>query len=332
MTLPNNSGVALLMVLIIVTVMTALTVQLSVTVNRQLEAAVSYSDKVQLNTIVRSTLNIVRAALQLDGIENSYDSHFDDWATLEPGILSGLTGGEELKVTVSDLSGLIQVNGLISQEKDPQERKKIEQYHQMLWKRFLMSGGFNIETEEEASKIVAALSDWIDEDDDEREDGAESSYYQSLENPYQCRNNYFTYPEELLLVRGITAEMLYGTPENPGIIKYVTVYNNDGKVNLNTAPAKVIQSMADGIDAEASQALIDFRTDETNQEILAQPGWYKQANFPGDITLDDASLTSTSQYFKLVMSGSHNGFVLEATGVLHRDLENVQTLLYWKVE
>lgn len=126
-------------------------------------------------------------------------------------------------------------------------------------------------TEEIADSII----DWRDADSNAGPGGAEDSYYQGLDPPYSCKNQPFETLEELLLVRGVTAEVLYGEDTNfngrldpnendgeqtsprdngdgrldPGLFAFVTVWSsdsnrtNDGKprVNLNTANDQQLQ-------------------------------------------------------------------------------------------
>ena len=65
-------------------------------------------------------------------------------------------------------------------------------------------------TEHEADAIM----DWIDEDDDPREYGAEYDYYQGLSSPYKPTNGPFNTVEELLLVRGVSPQLLFGADVN----------------------------------------------------------------------------------------------------------------------
>jgi len=58
--------------------------------------------------------------------------------------------------------------------------------------------------------IAAAIVDWRDLDESERPNGAESEYYRSLPVPYASKNAPFQRIEELLSVRGMTREILYG--------------------------------------------------------------------------------------------------------------------------
>ncbi len=58
--------------------------------------------------------------------------------------------------------------------------------------------------------IADAILDWIDNDDQPREAGAESEYYASRRLPYEPRNGVPVSLEELLLVRGVSRNRLFG--------------------------------------------------------------------------------------------------------------------------
>jgi len=117
--------------------------------------------------------------------------------------------------------------------------------------------------------IVDAIIDWRDADSTPGASGAETSYYNTLKPPYNCKNAPFETLEELLYVKGMTPALLYGEdfnlngvldanendgddtwpPDNrdgkldPGLWQLCTVWSSDknvdadGKkrVNLNTA-------------------------------------------------------------------------------------------------
>jgi type II secretory pathway component PulK len=62
--------------------------------------------------------------------------------------------------------------------------------------------------------VADAILDWIDTDELPRDYGVESDYYGSLDPPYACKNGPLDTVEELLLVRGVSAEMLFGRDIN----------------------------------------------------------------------------------------------------------------------
>ena len=82
-----------------------------------------------------------------------------------------------------------------------------------------------------ADVIVDALADWLDEDDNiDGNYGAESVDYQSLLFPHGAANTWLTHVSELRLIRGVTAQ-IYNQ-----IKSYVCVIPRDAtlKINLNT--------------------------------------------------------------------------------------------------
>jgi hypothetical protein len=65
-------------------------------------------------------------------------------------------------------------------------------------------------TEEAADSIL----DWLDADDEPRPYGAEFDYYQQLQPAYSPANGPIQSIEQLLLVKGVTPQLLYGYDEN----------------------------------------------------------------------------------------------------------------------
>ena len=67
-------------------------------------------------------------------------------------------------------------------------------------------------------EIADAILDWMDEDDEPRESGAEFDFYSQMNPPYEPRNGPLMTVEELLLVRGVTANLLFGSDQNRNTI------------------------------------------------------------------------------------------------------------------
>lgn len=98
--------------------------------------------------------------------------------------------------------------------------------------------------------IADSILDWIDKDENKHLNGAESEYYKSLVPPYFAKNADLYSVDELIKVRGMTEELLYGTPpdkvisdDSPryiGLDKFFTVLNVS-TVNPNTAPLHILQ-------------------------------------------------------------------------------------------
>lgn len=71
-----------------------------------------------------------------------------------------------------------------------------------------------------SEEIADAILDWLDTDDQPRTQGAESEFYAGLNPAYSSRNGTPESIEELLLIKGVTRELLYGLDQNQnGIIE-----------------------------------------------------------------------------------------------------------------
>lgn len=125
---------------------------------------------------------------------------------------------------------------------------------------------------EDVDTIVDSIMDWKDADDLHRLHGAESDYYMSLQNPYKPKNADLETLEELLLVRGMTPEILYGDEGTTGIIDFLTVNSKAGKINLNAAPKEVLLAIP-GMSPEIADAIItgrEVKEIQDSQGILGQ--------------------------------------------------------------
>jgi type II secretory pathway component PulK len=103
--------------------------------------------------------------------------------------------------------------------------------------------------------VADAIVDWIDPDDEPRANGAENSYYMGLSPGYRCKNGPLDTVEELLYVRGVTPDLLFGTdrnrngapdpgegedgsgiPGDRGWSAYLTVYSREQNVDSTGSP------------------------------------------------------------------------------------------------
>ncbi|MBP5542517.1 MAG: general secretion pathway protein GspK [Kiritimatiellae bacterium] len=97
--------------------------------------------------------------------------------------------------------------------------------------------------------LIDSFFDWTDEDDTERENGAETEdYYETLPKPYAAANAPLDSVRELRLIKGFDEAILTGGIYDPdrtgqsnlvisnGVQRLLTVYG-EGKVNINALPA-----------------------------------------------------------------------------------------------
>ncbi|MCK4377861.1 MAG: general secretion pathway protein GspK [Deltaproteobacteria bacterium] len=71
--------------------------------------------------------------------------------------------------------------------------------------------GLGEDHQEEADQVTDALLDWRDPDDLVRSDGAEKDFYQQQSLAYEPADGPFKALTEMLLVRGVTPELFWGT-------------------------------------------------------------------------------------------------------------------------
>ncbi len=332
----DQQGMALLVTIMTVSLLVAVTMQFHRTTWQQYLVANNYRVGTQLTVVADSGVNIALALLQNDGVENQVDSLLDSWATLDKDKFDDLFPAGSLQLKVVDLSGRLQVNSLVQKKGENAAEAGAQNSEEAILQLFLdllLSGNFAIEDETEARSIVDAIVDWIDEDDKESDLGAESSYYESLDIPYSCRNGPIQYIEELLLIKGMTPNLLFGVGKQEGLADYLTVDGTDGKVNINTAPLLVLKSFDPLISDDLLEKLDEYRRDKENAENLVNLTWYKDVDgWPGDIVLNEQLLTTRSTYFQILATGEFGDQTRSVVAVAERSSENKVNLLRKKME
>jgi type II secretory pathway component PulK len=154
---------------------------------------------------------------------------------------------------------------------------------------------------------VDSLLDWLDEDDDPRAFGAENSYYQGLNNGYECKNGQIESLEELLQIQGFTAETLYGEDANRnglldtneddgsqslpdddedgtlnlGMLGYCTILSKESnlradgsdKINLNQGlMTELFDAIADEYDEETAKFVVAYRIYGSEDAVADEDG------------------------------------------------------------
>lgn len=204
---------------------------------------------------------------------------------------------------------------------DESGKVDINKTPELILKNILLNRGLK---EEDADTIVDSIQDWRDPDDLHRLHGAESDYYMSLKNPYKARNADFETMEELLLVKGVTGELLHGNGSSRGLIDILTVNAKAGKINLNAAPREVLLAIP-GMTAELADALIANRSAQPSlsvQEILG--GTYAAISKYADALETQVFTVESAGY----QGKSRAGYGIRATIML--EANNKIKYLYYK--
>jgi general secretion pathway protein K len=318
---------ALILTILIVSLIVTVTLEFNRTMRAHVLSSAHVGQGLKALCAAKSGISCALALLKED--DATADTLLDDWAS--PEILGAISAGSRtlfagghFELEIQDLAGKIQVNSL--------ENENLR----IAFKRFLELPEFGLDIEE-SKGIVDSIMDWIDKEDDLlRLDGAEDDYYMSLERPYHCKNGPLDSSEELLLVKGITSELFYGTEENPGIAPYITVFGN-GRININTAdpkfpesPPLVLRSLHEEMFLSEGMAedMASYRA-EVPEEELSSTGWYSQV-LPEDIKLPGDIIATNSSHFQITSVGHFGNVKRRVVAVVERSAVSFK-ILSWKI-
>jgi hypothetical protein len=242
-----RAGYVIFAVLIVIVVLSLVAYRFTESMTSEYRAGVRTTDDAQARMAAVSGLHYAAAILsdrntlygELDGNPFDNETIFRDFevpgvGTVKKGRFSIICvapagdGSYEQRFGVIDEASKININSLFMMRNGPQL------LHDVLMKLPNM-------TEDVADSIV----DWLDPDDDPRPSGAESSYYQGLPQPYRTKNGPMNSLDELLLVKGMTPQLLYGDDRNRngvqdegelsadrGWADYLTVYGRELNVDV----------------------------------------------------------------------------------------------------
>ena len=283
----RQRGVALLTAILVVAVGTILATNLmwlSTLDQRRTAASIANDQALQY---VLGAEAWVGDILQQD-LEDSPDSdHLGEiWATqIEPlpidgGFISG---------SIIDLQGLFNLNNLVTQGGEEDELM-VAQFERLL--RVLQLD----------PSLAGAVVDWLDPDSEARFPyGGEDDLYARAEPQYRVANGMITSTSELMAISGFDRE-IFAT-----LAPYVTALPKGTRLNVNTAPAPVLMSLSDDIDAGYADALLAERGDASFDSVQATfQGIVDEAMLPridgvsdhfllvGEVTIGDTTLTINS--------------------------------------
>jgi general secretion pathway protein K len=288
--LTDDKGFALLLTILTLAVIVAVSLQFHRDTRADLTDSVHLRDRIQLDAVARSAVDLAMAYLVEDGAANQVDTLRESWASAPrfAAMSQGLFENGSFVVEISDLCGRIQINHLLTEsgEFDPHQRD--------LLIRFLSRDAFGLD-DGAVADLLDALKDWMDADGETTRFGAESAFY--APEGYGCANGPLERLEELLLIRGVTPALFYGTRESPGISAYLTVHGEDGAININTADPVILEALSEDLDAGGAEDMADYRADEDAD--LRDPNWYKQVAGLSHLAIPGDLVTVRSSWFEV---------------------------------
>jgi general secretion pathway protein K len=303
---PGEQGIALLVVLLTITLLTIVVVEFTQSAQVETHFAVSARNALQAFYLARSGMNVAEALLVLDAQLNHNDSNDDVWARPMPPLP---VGDGTAVMRVQDEGRRLNLNAMLRDGRVvPARRRVFERLFEVL--------GAD-------KRVLAAIVDWLDADSEPGSDppGAEQPYYLAVTPPVVVRNGPMLTIRELLQVRGMTPTLFTRLEE------FVTVLpSSDLKVNVNTAPAEVLYALSDGLLADpgvvdrliATRREAAFTTPSTLKDV---PGW-SEALGPGEAgaTGGGADYVDTkSTFFRIDAVGQVNDVARGIVALVKRE-------------
>ena len=244
----NRHGVALIIVLWIIMVLSLLISGFAFTMHVETQVAAFSRKELKAEMLARSGIEVARMQLLLHDkspTDAGFDALSQEWVTNQELYVDHELGEGKFNVVVTDEERKLPVNNLTA-----------AQWHRL----FDVLGVDPLD----ADVIVDSTLDWIDPTDLHRLNGADNTYYGGLVPPYKKKGGPMDRIEELLLVRGVTKEIFEGapavdkdSPSHTGLKDMLTTFSA-GQVNVNTASSEVLQALL-GIDDTQATVVLQHR-------------------------------------------------------------------------
>jgi len=276
----EETGIALIIVMVSIIVLSVLAGGFAYSMKVETKLAQNTSYETELIWLGRSGVERARwvLGLQLAYGNEPYDSLNQKWAG-GPGSFT-ISNSPLAEI---DLNQPIELgNGRITSIKivDLERKANINLANDAMLQHALTLIGVDAV---EASAIAGAILDWIDPDNATHAGGAETDYYLGCTPPYVAKNGPIDDMAELLLIKGVTPEVFWGqlASERPipafqakdrmavGLRPELSAYSiglvdlftpiSSGRININTAPAAVLQLISPLIDPLIAGEIIKLR-------------------------------------------------------------------------
>ncbi|MGE5256715.1 MAG: general secretion pathway protein GspK [Hyphomicrobiales bacterium] len=335
----NRRGVALLITLSVTTVLVTAALEYNRRARYAVISSAAERNHLTMSEMASAGVQVAMAILAKDKADNDTDTPMDDWADpqkIEEVLKDFPFEDGRLSLVITDETGKIQVNSLVNYP----DGRQFNEAQRTLWERFLQYYAdrkelkLNFKDDSEPAAIINSLKDWLDSGDNDAItglSGAESSYYLDRQPPYPARNAPITDLNDLLLVKGVTPELFYGTAEIPGISHYLTVYGMQpgegtgfsfpGRINITTADLPVLFALIPAENKDLVEIINEMRQDIASgkQKVdMRSADWLNKIPGLADLKLDPKLITMTSDLFRVESTANLHDATTTVTAVLQR--------------
>ncbi len=331
----DNKGVVLILVLAVCALFYILIFNFKTDQRMEQDLSYNFRDSLQSQYLGNAGVEAAMSILAEDN--NEYDADDEDWAKFSQFMMVASGSLEDMIIegNITDECSKLDINSLVEPDND---RYKKNAFRAAQLKR-LMVDILEIDiSDKEADDLIDNICDWIDMDNERQESGgAEDDYYQSQDEPYDCKDGPMDSSEEILLVKGMKKEWFYGTKEYQGIGKFITAGTGPmgkGVVNLNTASKEVLMSLAARIDEMTAEQIIDCRPFKKNEEVLkCIPNYDTLVEDANEAAKLKAMLDIKSTMFSVTIKGTikSTGATLNTKAKLFMIDNGAPQIVYYKI-
>mgnify|MGYP001158102482 FL=1 len=245
----NQKGIALMAVLWVLVVLIALATEFAHSMKMEVNTTRNYKEDAESYFLSKAGINLALAELFKDASFHSiHEEH--GWIagnilpaeTKSPNTIAGVIKEKVQDFDIVNRTGIKLENGTINYTiKDENGKISINSADKNTLDKLLEYSG--VQDQIKRNIITDSILDWIDADKNHRLNGAEDDYYRKQSPPYFTKNGEIETFDELLKIRGMTKEILYGSEVYDGgykgIVDYLTIYKIP-TVNPNTASKEVL--------------------------------------------------------------------------------------------
>ena len=205
----SRRGIALVLVMLTIIVLSAIVGSMAISMSTEIRLARNTEYDTQMEWMGRSGVELARYALANKCPEQrNIDALNQFWAggtspcsnEVENIPLKNVPlGPGSISVTITDMERKWDIN-LIANPRTPQK--------EILQKALTEVG---VTDAEQSSTIIDSILDWMNPNESAGFSGAKSDYYMHLNPPYYCKNGPIDDISELLLIKGVTPEIYWGS-------------------------------------------------------------------------------------------------------------------------
>ena len=168
----NEKGIALLVTLLILVLVVALVHEVFRIGAQSAQTGAYGRDSIRCILLAEGGTGAARIVLRQDARDNQYDTLDEIWSRAA---LPITLGDGEVRVTIEDEERKIDLNRIMLPNGNAPDERRLA-----VFQRLLDTLGID-------RAVADAVVDWLDNDENPRVGGAESSYYLGLPNPYRRR-------------------------------------------------------------------------------------------------------------------------------------------------